>query len=57
MQMYYSRDFGPAAEGFRKVQSILPQDYAAGLLEGRCRSFLRNPPPKDWDGVTVMEHK
>jgi class 3 adenylate cyclase len=57
MEMYYNRDFGTAAESFRKVQGILPQDYAAGLLEGRCRSFLQTPPPKDWDGVTVMEHK
>ena len=57
MEMYYHRDFQAAAESFQKVQHILPQDYAAGLLEGRCRSFLQNPPAKDWDGVTVMEHK
>jgi len=57
MEMYYHRDFQAAAESFQKVQHILPQDYAAGLLEGRCRNFLQNPPAKDWDGVTVMEHK
>ncbi|OHD21644.1 MAG: adenylate cyclase [Spirochaetes bacterium GWB1_66_5] len=57
MEMYYHRDFQAAAESFQKVAHILPQDYAAGLLEGRCRNFLQNPPAKDWDGVTVMEHK
>ncbi len=58
MEMFYpGRDFQGAAEGFRQVKRILPQDYAAELLEGRCLEFLQNPPPKDWDGVTVMEHK
>ena len=58
MEMYYpGRDFQGAAESFRQVQRILPQDYAAELLEGRCLEFIKNPPPKDWDGVTVMEHK
>jgi adenylate cyclase len=58
MEMFYpGRDFQGAAERFRQVQRILPQDYAAKLLEGRCRELLQNPPPKDWDGVTVMEHK
>jgi class 3 adenylate cyclase len=58
MEMYYpGRDFQAAAERFQQVQRILPQDYAAQLLESRCREFLQNPPPKDWDGVTVMEHK
>ncbi len=58
MEMFYpGRDFQGAAERFHQVRNILPQDHAAELLEGRCREFLRNPPPKDWDGVTVMEHK
>jgi class 3 adenylate cyclase len=58
MEMFYpGRDFQGAAERFRQVQGILPQDYAAELMEHRCREFLQNPPPKDWDGVTVMEHK
>jgi adenylate cyclase len=58
MEMFFpGRDFKGAAERFQQVQRILPRDYAAELMEGRCRELLQNPPPKDWDGVTVMEHK
>jgi class 3 adenylate cyclase/HAMP domain-containing protein len=58
MEMFYpGRDFLGAAERFRQVRRILPQDYVAELLESRCQDFIQNPPPKDWDGVTVMEHK
>jgi class 3 adenylate cyclase/HAMP domain-containing protein len=56
-QFYPDRDFQGAAERFRQVQRILPQDYAAQLLEDRCQQYMQNPPPRDWDGVTVMEHK
>ena len=58
MQMYYpGRDFQGAAEGFRRVQQILPKDYAAELMESRSLHNVQTPPPQNWDGVTVMEHK
>jgi adenylate cyclase len=57
MDLYYNRDFQGAAERFQQVQRILPQDFPSGLMESRCRDFIQRPPPKNWDGVEVMEHK
>jgi class 3 adenylate cyclase/HAMP domain-containing protein len=57
MELYYSRDFKGAVERFQQVQRILPQDFAAELMENRCLDYIQNPPPANWDGVEVMDHK
>jgi len=57
MELYYSRDFKGAVEGFQQVQRILPQDFVAELMENRCLDYIQNPPPANWDGVEVMDHK
>ena len=57
MEMYYRRDFKGAAAGFKQVQRILGEDFAAEFMEGRCLDYIQNPPSKDWDGVEVMQHK
>jgi adenylate cyclase len=57
MESYYRRDFKGAADCFQKVQRALPKDYAAELMMDRCLDFLKEPPPKDWDGVAVMDEK
>jgi adenylate cyclase len=57
MEMYYRRDFKGAAERFKRVQSLLGEDFAAEFMEGRCLDYIQNPPPKSWDGVEVMQHK
>jgi adenylate cyclase len=57
MEMYYHREFAPAAERFRQAQGLLPGDYVSGLFVERCERLLRSPPPADWDGVEVMTEK
>jgi class 3 adenylate cyclase len=57
MELYYNRDFKGAVERFQQVQRILPQDFAAELMENRCLDYIQNPPPANWDGVEVMDHK
>jgi hypothetical protein len=57
MELYYSRDFKGAVERFQQVQRILPQDFVAELMENRCLDYIQNPPPANWDGVEVMDHK
>lgn len=57
VSMYYARDFKAAAEGFREVLSILPDDYLATLYLDRARRLSANPPPPDWDGVEVLTEK
>ena len=57
MERYYRRDFRGAIDCFQKTQRVLPKDYAAEQMMDRCLDFLKTPPPKDWDGVEVMDEK
>jgi class 3 adenylate cyclase/HAMP domain-containing protein len=57
MERYYRRDFKGAIDFFQKTQRALPKDYAAELMMGRCLDFMKAPPPKDWDGVEIMDEK
>ena len=34
-----------------------PGDVAALRMMDRCRCFLVNPPPDDWDGASVLTSK
>jgi class 3 adenylate cyclase len=58
MELYYPRRaFTEAAAAFREILALLPGDFNAGMLEQRCRDYLSNPPPEDWDGAEVMHSK
>jgi class 3 adenylate cyclase len=57
MDRYYRRDFRGAVDCFQKTQRALPKDYAAELMMDRCLDFMKTPPPKDWDGVEIMDEK
>ena len=57
VKQYYSRDFASAAEGFREVISLLPEDYPAVIYLERAKSFIHSPPPNGWDGVEVLTEK
>jgi adenylate cyclase len=48
---YRSRAFSQAAERFEQVLHRAPDDGPARIYRDRCRLFLREPPPPDWDGV------
>ncbi|MDR1970910.1 MAG: adenylate/guanylate cyclase domain-containing protein [Treponema sp.] len=57
MEFYYHRQFREAAEKFRDTVAILPGDFNARSLFGRCKAYLTSPPPPDWNGVEVMHTK
>jgi class 3 adenylate cyclase/HAMP domain-containing protein len=57
MDCYYRRQFREAAEKFREAVTIIPSDTNARNLFGRCKLYLTNPPPPDWNGVEVMQTK
>jgi class 3 adenylate cyclase/HAMP domain-containing protein len=57
MEEYYKRNFDRAAGLFQKVGTILPDDFASGLLMERCREYIKDPPPVEWKGVEVMKTK
>jgi adenylate cyclase len=57
LRQYYKRQFREAAEGFRKVQELLPADRVAKSFLERCQAYLSNPPGADWTGAVVMTEK
>jgi adenylate cyclase len=54
---YRSRAFAEAIERFGEVLQRAPGDEPARIFLGRCRLFLREPPPADWDGVFDLHVK
>jgi class 3 adenylate cyclase/HAMP domain-containing protein len=57
MECYYRRQFREAAEKFRDVAGLFPNDYNARSLFSRSKAYLTSPPPPDWNGVEVMQSK
>jgi class 3 adenylate cyclase/HAMP domain-containing protein len=57
MEYYYHRLFKEAAERFKTVLTLLPEDYNAQNLLTRCLAYAVDPPPQGWDGVEVMKVK
>jgi hypothetical protein len=42
---------------FERILERSPGDGPSELYAERCRAFLADPPPADWDAVTVMDSK
>ncbi len=56
LYLYRNREFKKALSYFL----ILKEEYndrVADLFIERCKRYLDEPPPKDWDGVYVAERK
>jgi class 3 adenylate cyclase/HAMP domain-containing protein len=56
-ELYYRRQFGAAAELFRKTLMLLPGDPGSLRYLERCRIYQSSPPPANWDGVEIMTEK
>ena len=54
---YLERDFRGAVEQYKAALQARPEDKPAAVLLERCRAFLRDPPPEDWNGVYVATEK
>jgi class 3 adenylate cyclase len=61
LNAYKNRDFDKALTGFEKLYEIYKKDEKSeklySIYAGRCRDFIDNPPPKDWNGVAIMKEK
>lgn len=57
LQLYKQRKWKESLEEFQKALEIEPGDGPSLLYIERCKEYLKNPPPEDWDGVFVMKTK
>jgi tetratricopeptide (TPR) repeat protein len=54
---YKLMQFEKAKESFGKALRVDPEDGPSKVYYARCKHYLENPPPEDWDGVFVMTTK
>ncbi len=57
MARYYALDFKGARQYFDALLKIVPDDYLAGMYLERCKRYIADPPPSDWNGVEILTSK
>jgi adenylate cyclase len=57
VQLYYKRNFKESLAVFEEVRASLPNDLASDRYIDRCKRYIKEPPPNDWDGVEIMHEK
>ncbi|MFW5727395.1 MAG: tetratricopeptide repeat protein [Spirochaetota bacterium] len=56
-KQYKLMNFDAAKEYFGKALKVDPDDGPSKVYFARCKHYIDNPPPEDWDGVFVMKTK
>jgi hypothetical protein len=56
-ERYFARDFPGALKLLEECLALNPADTAAALFTERCRRFIQEGVPADWDGVERLTHK
>ncbi len=54
---YKLLDFEGARKLFAEALKIDSEDGPSQVYYARCKHYIDNPPPDDWDGVFVMTSK
>ena len=55
--LYKKREWNKAIKEFEKGLKLDSDDGPSKLYFFRCKYFMENPPPEDWDGVFTMIKK
>jgi hypothetical protein len=56
-KFYKLARFAEARDAFGKALKIDPTDGPSKVYLDRCELYIKDPPPDDWDGVSVMKTK
>lgn len=56
-KFYKLMEFEQAQSLFAQVLKIDPKDGPSKVYFVRCKHYIENPPPEDWDGVFIMKTK
>ncbi len=54
VNLYKAQQFSEALKVFEEVHAINNHDRTAGLYIKRCRNFITNGVPADWDGIETI---
>lgn len=55
--LYKLMNFAEARKKFAAALKIDKEDGPSRVYYARCKHYIDNPPPEDWDGVFVMTSK
>jgi adenylate cyclase len=56
LDLYFKQKWNSAIKSFKEVLK-LKEDTASHVFITRCQNFIKNPPPKDWNGIWEMDTK
>lgn len=56
-RLYKLMDFAAAQKYFGEALKADANDGPSKVYYLRCKHYIENPPPEDWDGVFVMKTK
>lgn len=56
-KFYKLMDFEKAKDSFASALKVDKDDGPSKVYYFRCKHYLENPPPDDWDGVFIMKTK
>jgi len=56
-KLYKLMEFEQAKECFANALKVDANDGPSKVFYVRCKHYMENPPPEDWDGVYVMTTK
>ncbi|MFP4363007.1 MAG: hypothetical protein ACLFR1_03990 [Spirochaetia bacterium] len=56
-RFYKLMEFEKARKCFAEALKIDSEDGPSKVYYARCKHYIDNPPPEDWDGVFVMKTK
>jgi adenylate cyclase len=57
LELYKAARFKEALPAFEAGRAAWPKDKVFALYVDRCRHFIEQPPPADWNGVWEMKDK
>ncbi|MBI4059936.1 MAG: adenylate/guanylate cyclase domain-containing protein [Elusimicrobia bacterium] len=57
LSFFRGRKFDEAVSVFESVISSFGADYASGVYLDRCRAYVKEAPPPDWDGSHALTEK
>lgn len=57
LELYRNRKFKESIKAFEKALEFNPEDGPSAMYIQRCKDYIKNPPPENWDGVYVMTTK
>ncbi len=56
-RQYKVMQFQEALKYFGEALKVDPRDGPSKVYYERCKLYIADPPPEDWDGVFVMKTK